>query len=49
MTQKNLESEVQLAPVETRRASEAIYDQIKDMIISGDLKPGDRPCLPSAV
>jgi GntR family transcriptional repressor for pyruvate dehydrogenase complex len=45
MTQKNLESEVQLAPVETRRASEAIYDQIKDMIISGDLKPGDR--LPS--
>jgi GntR family transcriptional repressor for pyruvate dehydrogenase complex len=45
MTQKNPESEVQLAPVETRRASAAIYDQIKDMIIHGELKPGDR--LPS--
>ncbi|MDK2982356.1 MAG: GntR family transcriptional regulator, transcriptional repressor for pyruvate dehydrogenase complex [Chloroflexota bacterium] len=45
MTSKNLEHDVKLAPVETRRASEAIYDQIKDMIISGELKPGDR--LPS--
>ena len=32
-------------PVETKRASEAIYEQIKERIISGDLKPGDR--LPS--
>jgi GntR family transcriptional repressor for pyruvate dehydrogenase complex len=44
MTQKS-ENEVQLIPVETRRASEAIYDQIKGMIIHGELKPGDR--LPS--
>jgi len=34
-----------LRPVETQRASEAIYDQIRELIISGDLRPGDR--LPS--
>ncbi len=34
-----------LRPIETKRASEAIYDQIKDLIISGQLAPGDR--LPS--
>ena len=34
-----------LHPVETRRASEAIYDQIKTLIIQGQFKPGDR--LPS--
>lgn len=34
-----------LRPVETRRASEAIYEQIKDLIVSGQFKPGDR--LPS--
>lgn len=34
-----------LQPVETQKASEAIYDQIKNLIISGRLKPGDR--LPS--
>ena len=32
-------------PVETRRASEAIYEQIKSRILSGQLQPGDR--LPS--
>ena len=32
-------------PIKTVRASEAIYEQIKDRIISGELKPGDR--LPS--
>lgn len=32
-------------PIKTVRASEAIYEQIKDSIISGELKPGDR--LPS--
>jgi len=34
-----------LRPVETQRASEVIYEQIKALIISGELKPGDR--LPS--
>lgn len=34
-----------LHPVETQRASEAIYDQIKALIVEGQLKPGDR--LPS--
>lgn len=32
-------------PVETRRASQAIYEQVRELIISGELKPGDR--LPS--
>ncbi len=32
-------------PVETKRASEAIYDQIRELILRGDLKPDDR--LPS--
>lgn len=34
-----------LHPVTTQRASEAIYEQIKGLIISGQFKPGDR--LPS--
>lgn len=34
-----------LHPVQTQRASEAIYEQIKELIISGQFKPGDR--LPS--
>lgn len=34
-----------LRPVETKRASEAIYEQVKGLILSGELKPGDR--LPS--
>lgn len=34
-----------LRPVETKRASEAIYEQIKGLIVSGQFKPGDR--LPS--
>lgn len=34
-----------LRPVQTKRASEAIYEQIKELIVSGQLKPGDR--LPS--
>lgn len=32
-------------PVETKRASEAIFEQIRELIIHGELKPGDR--LPS--
>ena len=32
-------------PVETKRASEAIFEQIRDLIVRGELKPGDR--LPS--
>ncbi|MCI5843525.1 MAG: FadR family transcriptional regulator [Clostridiales bacterium] len=34
-----------LQPVETQRASEVIYEQIRSLIISGKLQPGDR--LPS--
>ncbi len=34
-----------LHPVETKRASEIIYDQIKQLIVDGEFKPGDR--LPS--
>lgn len=47
MTNKDalLPNAVNLKPIHTQRASEAIYDQIKDMILSGQLKPGDR--LPS--
>lgn len=33
------------APVETQRACEVIYEQIKEKILSGELKPGDK--LPS--
>lgn len=40
-----LTGSVNLRPFETVRASEAIYNQIRDMIITGQLKPGDR--LPS--
>ncbi len=32
-------------PVETKRASEAIFEQIRDLIVQGELHPGDR--LPS--
>ena len=39
------ESRPALRPVQTQRASEAIYEQIKELIISGQFKPGDR--LPS--
>lgn len=35
----------QFRPVVTKRASEAIYEQVKELIVSGSLKPGDR--LPS--
>ena len=41
----NKESTILLAPVETTRASQAIYDQIVQLIVSGELRPGDR--LPS--
>ena len=36
---------VKLRPVTTQRASEAIYEQIRQLILAGELKPGDR--LPS--
>lgn len=39
------ESVIRLAPVATTRASQAIYEQIVQLIISGQLQPGDR--LPS--
>ena len=38
-------SKIELTPVPTQKASEAICKQISDMILSGELKPGDR--LPS--
>lgn len=41
----NKESVIRLAPVATTRASQAIYEQIVQLIISGQLQPGDR--LPS--
>lgn len=41
----NKDSVIQLAPVSTTRASQAIYDQIVQLITSGALRPGDR--LPS--
>ena len=38
-------STLELTPVPMQKASEAIYEQISDMIMTGKLKPGDR--LPS--
>ncbi len=40
-----MEQDSLLAPVETQRACEVIYEQIKEKILSGELKPGDK--LPS--
>ena len=42
---EKLEYFAALTPVETKRASEVIFDQILELIASGQLKPGDR--LPS--
>ena len=39
------ESNILLQPVQTRRASEEIYDQIRQLILDGKIKPGER--LPS--
>lgn len=44
MDQMNKNSDI-FHPIETKRASEAIYEQVKDKIVAGELKPGDR--LPS--
>ncbi len=41
----SLSRESLFRPVETKRASEAIFEQIRDLIARGELKPGDR--LPS--
>lgn len=43
--ENNAAARDKLRPVTTQRASEAIYEQIKELILSGELKPGDR--LPS--
>ncbi len=40
-----MEQDPFLAPVETQRACEVIYEQIKEKILNGELKPGDK--LPS--
>lgn len=45
VTREPMEGQPILRPVQTQRASEAIYEQIKELIISGQFKPGDR--LPS--
>lgn len=42
---KSKQSMLNLNPVPTQKASEAIYEQIADLIMSGQLAPGDR--LPS--
>lgn len=43
--ENNAAAREKLRPVTTQRASEAIYEQIKELILTGELKPGDR--LPS--
>lgn len=43
--EKSKNSGVKFEPVQTQKASELIFEQIKEMIISGKLKPGER--LPS--
>lgn len=45
MMEKNGGVSELLHPVETKRASEAIYEQVKGFILSGQLQPGER--LPS--
>lgn len=44
MVQKN-NNAINLHPVVTRRASEEIFEQIREMIVNGEIPPGDR--LPS--
>lgn len=39
------EIKIQLQPVQTKRASEEIYDQIRQLILDGEIQPGER--LPS--
>ena len=39
------EIKISLRPVQTKRASEEIYEQIKQLIIKGEIHPGER--LPS--
>ena len=41
----NSSSTINFQPAVTKRASEIIFEQVKDMILRGDLQPGDR--LPS--
>jgi len=45
LDQNRHEQDTLLAPVETQRACEVIYEQIKEKILNGELKPGDK--LPS--
>lgn len=39
------EIQIDLQPVQTRRASEEIYNQIRQLILDGEIHPGER--LPS--
>ena len=39
------EIKIQLQPVQTKRASEEIYEQIRQLILDGEIQPGER--LPS--
>lgn len=45
MDNSTVQQEPVFAPAETQRACEVIYEQIKEKILSGELKPGDK--LPS--
>ncbi len=36
------DSTPEFQPAKTKRASEVIFDQIREMIVAGELKPGDR-------
>ena len=40
-----MSDEVHFTPVVTQKASKVIFDQIREWIVAGDLKPGDK--LPS--
>ena len=39
------EIQIELQPVQTKRASEEIYNQIRQLILDGEIHPGER--LPS--
>ena len=39
------EIQIELQPVQTKRASEEIYNQIRQLILDGGINPGER--LPS--
>ena len=36
------EIQIELQPVQTKRASEEIYNQIRQLILDGEIHPGER-------